>query len=53
MEIRVYASLNCLQTGKYLYCRQVECPDGFSFENTLSVFRSLYGPKVIVVFLCV
>lgn len=53
MEIRVYDSMDTYSKNIPLFCHIVECPDTFFFERALSVFRSLYGPKVIVVFLCV
>ena len=53
MEIRIYASLECFRSGKVLYCHRVSDPDNFSFSDCLSVFRSLYGSNVIVVFVCV
>ena len=52
MEIRVYRNLECRSTNKYLFCSRVECPDTFSFENAVSVFKSIYG-HCIIEFLCV
>lgn len=53
MEIRVYRNLSQFTDGKPLYCSKVECPECFSFENALSLFKSIYGVGITVVFVCV
>lgn len=53
MEIRVYRDLSAYTASKPLYCTKVSCPDAFSFQSCLDVFRSIYGSEVIIVFICV
>lgn len=53
MEIRVFSSLDARAKGKTLFCGRVNCPDAFSFEKSLDVFRSIYGSDVVIEFLCV
>ena len=53
MEIRVYQSLEHFSASKPRYVVKIECPDTFDFAASLSVFRSIYGPRVVIVFVCV
>ena len=53
MEISIYSDFDCKRNNKALYRCRVECLDSFSFEKSLDVFRSIYGAKVIIVFVCV
>lgn len=52
MEIRIYRNFDARTNNKPLYVARVECPDTFSFERALSVFKSIYG-TCLVEFLCV
>lgn len=49
MEIRIYRSMQHYSGNKPLFCSKIDCPDAFSFENALSVFRSIYGKGIIIV----
>lgn len=53
MEIKVFLSLENMNSNKAVYCSRVLCPDAFSFEGALSTFRSIYGFSCIVTFVCV
>lgn len=53
MELRVYLNLSAFTDGKPIYCSRIQCPDTFSFENALSLFKSIYGVGCCVVFVCV
>lgn len=53
MEIRIYKDLDLFSKGKYLYCVRVDIVDAFDFNSALSVFRSIYGSKVVISFVCV
>lgn len=53
MEVRIYANLECFRHGKAIYCARVSDPDTFCFNDSLAVFRSIYGKSVLIVFLCV
>lgn len=39
--------------GDFFYCVRVECLDAFDFSSALDVFRSIYGSKVVITFVCV
>ena len=52
MEIRIYRDLVARSNNKPLYVARVECPDTFSFERALCVFKSIYG-SCLIEFLCV
>ena len=52
MEIRVYSNFDAYTNSKPLYVSKVSCPDAFSFEDSMKVFKSIYGPTIIVVFIC-
>lgn len=39
--------------NKYLYCSRVACPDLFSFEKAIEIFKSIYGNNIVIEFLCV
>lgn len=49
MEVRVYRSMQDYTVNKSLFCSRVECPDAFSYFDTLSVFRSIYGIGIVIV----
>ena len=49
MEIRIYRSLEQFTNGKPIYCARVECPDTFLYSDTVDVFRTIYGPQVVIV----
>lgn len=53
MEIRIYRSLKHFNESKTLYVSRVDCPDAFDYASALSVFRSIYGIGIVVVFVCV
>lgn len=52
MEIRIYANLECFRKNKAIYCALISDPDCFCFNDSLTVFRSIYGKSVLIVFLC-
>ena len=52
MEIRIYRNLEARSNNRPLYVARVECPDTFSFERALCVFKSIYG-SCLIEFLCV
>ena len=39
--------------NKPMYVARVDCPDAFDYASALSVFRSIYGTGIIVIFMCV
>lgn len=51
MEIRIYRSFEHFSGNKPFYTARVECLDTFSPERSLDVFRSIYGPKIVIVFI--
>ena len=53
MEISVYSNLNSRTSNKPLFRRSVTCLDTFSYEDCLSVMRSIFGANVIIEFLVV
>lgn len=52
MEIYVYSNLDARASGKSLFRCRVVSPACFSFEKAIDVFHSIYGPSVIIEFLC-
>ena len=53
MEVRIYKSLECRSTGKFLFCARIDCPGAFSFEKCIDTFRSIYGTQIVIEFLVV
>ena len=53
MEVRIYKSLECRSTGKFLFCARIDCPSAFSFEKCIDTFRSIYGTQIVIEFLVV
>ena len=52
MEIRVYSNFDAYTNSKPLFVSKVNCLDAFSFEKSMEVFKSIYGPTIIIVFIC-
>ena len=52
MEIRVYSNFDAYTNSKPLYVSKVQCLGAFSFEKSMEVFKSIYGPTIIIVFIC-
>ena len=52
MEVRVYLNFESYAGNKVLYSAKVNVPSAFEFHKTLDVMRSIYGPSIIVVFIC-
>lgn len=53
MEIRIYKSMQYYTGNKPLYVSRVDCPDAFSYSDAISVFRSIYGNGVVIIFMVV
>lgn len=39
--------------NKPFYSARVDRPDDFCYQDSLRVFRSIYGNEVVIVFVCV
>lgn len=49
MEIKVYKDFKDIDRGKQIFCARIECPDTFSFEKAVSVFKSIFPNCVVIV----
>lgn len=49
MEIKVYRNFKDLQSNKQIFAAKIECPDAFSFDKAVSVFKSIFPDCVVLV----
>ena len=49
MEIKVYKQFKDIDCNKTVFCARIECPDLFSFDKAVSVFKSIYPNCVVLV----
>ena len=49
MEIKVFRTFKDFQNGKVLFSAKIECPDLFSFDKAVNVFKSIFPECVVLV----
>ncbi len=49
MEIKVYKEFKDIERGKTIFCARIECPDAFSFDKAVQVFKSIFPNCVVLV----
>lgn len=49
MEIKVYKSFQDLEKNKYFFCSKIECPDTFSFDGAVKMFKSICPNCIVLV----
>ena len=49
MEIKVYRNMKDLSANKQVFCAKIECPDLFSFDAAVKLFKSLFTECVVLV----
>lgn len=53
MEIKVFYSLDCMQSGKSVFCQRVHDMEKFSYESAVCFLKSVYGKDCIIEFIVV
>ena len=53
MEIRVFKSMQAYTSNKPFLVSKIYSSDTFDFSKCLDTFRCIYGPEIVIVFLCV
>ena len=49
MEIKVYRNFKDCQYNKTVFQAKIECPDMFSFDKAVSVFKCIFPECVVLV----
>ena len=49
MEIKVYKEFKDIDRNKIAFGSRIECPDTFSFDKAVQVFKSIYPNCVVIV----
>ena len=49
MEIKVYRNMKDLSANKQVFCAKIECPDLFSFDAAVKLFKSIFPECVVLV----